>query len=193
MSLGLFVSGYITYFVRERIGREWQEAYPPIFGMYAIIGLIKVCVTLFLTERCEANYTTPQGTGRDETETTAPLLNNSDRRRSYNKGPEVASRIHRIRSSVTAKLSPESRKILVRLCILFAINSFASGMLPVTIMSWYVSRWGVSVATSNRPRHSTHNNSAVSHRLKCTLILTWVSHSAGSSCPESGTTCQRSG
>lgn len=149
MSTGLFVSGYITYFMREYVAEDWKEEYPPVFGMYAIVGLIKVCVTFFLTERCEANYTAPDETARDEPETTAPLLSNSDRRRSYNKGPEVTSRIHRIRSSVTAKLSPESRKTLIRLCMLFAINSFASGMLPVTIMSWYISRWWVSITMSN--------------------------------------------
>jgi len=43
--------------------------------------------------------------------------------------------VKRIGGTVHTKLTPEGRTILIKLCCLFALNSFASGMLPVTLMS----------------------------------------------------------
>lgn len=55
MSFGLFMSGYILKVVRAGMEGEWKETLtagvPYIFGMYAIVGLIKTILTMFLTER----------------------------------------------------------------------------------------------------------------------------------------------
>ena len=133
----------MTYLLREHFGYDWKDTYPFVFGFYAVIGLIKACLTLLLTERCEPNYTHPSEADTVDGETTEPLMSNT-RRMSYTKTPKVTSAMHKIGDTVTTKLSPESRGILMRLCFLFAINSFATGMLPVTLMSWYANwryRW----------------------------------------------------
>lgn len=135
MSVGLLVAGWITYVCKEWIGRDWKEAYPPVFGFYAIIGLIKFGLTFLLTERCEVASKAPREMDQNERQSRAPLLDATQRTVSYTKGPDVTAKIRRIGSTVTAKLSPESRRILIRLCFLFAINSLASGMLPVTSKS----------------------------------------------------------
>lgn len=151
MSTGLFVAGHIF---RDRISEgwkeNWKEATPPIFWIYAFIGIVKVVLTLFLTERCETDESkTPKRTDNiSEQQSRAPLLRSIDRSWSYTKGPEVTSRLRRtvstMGSSVTAKLSKESKGILIRLSILFALNSFASGMIPMTIMAWYLNWWSRS-------------------------------------------------
>ena len=102
----------------------------------------------FLTERCEPDYTLAPHEDNGDHEAASPLLHSdSGRRPSYTKPTRVTSTVHRIRKTVAIKMSKESRGILIRLCILFAVNSFASGMLPVTLMSWYVNwryRWFVT-------------------------------------------------
>lgn len=139
MASGLFTAGWLTSIQRTYLGYDWKECYPAVFGMYAVVGIVKVVLTLFLTERCEADYAPPQRRYEEEEDTSArPLLNDGDRRTSYTKAPEIRSGVRRISRSITTRVSRENRPILFRLCILLAVNSFASGMLPVTLMSWYV-------------------------------------------------------
>ncbi|KAK3634811.1 hypothetical protein LTR56_015092 [Elasticomyces elasticus] len=146
MSLGLCVSGWITYLLRTYVGWGWKDTatYQPIFGIYAIVGLIKFCLTFLLSERCEADYDRQTEIDVQEEQATTPLMS-EHRRTSYTgKAHKVTARVRQMGSTVQTKLSPESRTILIKLCFLFAINSFASGMLPVTLMSWYANwryRW----------------------------------------------------
>lgn len=143
MAAGLCTSGWITYMLRTYSGWNWKETYPVIFAVYAIIGLVKAGLTLLLSDRCEPNYGPQAEADMTEREATTPLMSNA-RRSSYSKAPQVTATIRKIGKTVSPSISPESRSILIRLCFLFAINSFASGMLPVTLMSWYANwryRW----------------------------------------------------
>ena len=143
MACGLCISGWTTWLLRKKYDWNWKETYPVIFGIYAVIGLIKACLTLLLSERCEPNYTLPAEGDIEQREATAPLMSNI-RRTSYTKSTKATGAMHRIKETVSTRISPESRPILIRLCFLFAINSFAQGMLPVTLMSWYANyryRW----------------------------------------------------
>ena len=138
MSLGLFITGWITYVLRTYGGINWKDTPPTIFGIYAIVGLLKAGLTFMLSDQCEANYDRQTEMDIAERQASAPLMSSSDRRGSYSKPHQrVTETVRRIGGTVKTKLSPESRAILVKLCCLFAINSFASGMLPVTLMSWY--------------------------------------------------------
>ncbi|EXJ70679.1 uncharacterized protein A1O5_05669 [Cladophialophora psammophila CBS 110553] len=172
MACGLFVTGWITYAQKTYMGRDWKETYPPVFGLYALIGLIKFSITFLLSKNCEASAagqyswaatTTTTTTAVDEvgspsSEQTRPLLDGIPRRSSIPKQANVrtaprATRLsqtnsfsRRLRSSLSSpwKVSRSSLPILLRLCFLFGLNAFASGMLPVTVMSWYMSwrsRW----------------------------------------------------
>ena len=127
MACGLCVSGWITYILRTYFKWDWKDGYPVIFGVYAIIGLMKACLTLLLTERCEPNYDRQTELDIAEQEATAPLMRHGDRRSSYSKAHKATATMHRIGETVSTKLSPESRSILIRLCLLFAVNSFATG------------------------------------------------------------------
>ena len=143
MATGLCFSGWITYLLRTHWDWSWQETYPVIFMIYAVIGLIKACLTFLLSERCEPNYDRQTQDDMTERETTAPLMTNN-RRTSYTKPLKATATLRKVGETVNPKLSSESRSILIRLCFLFAINSFASAMLPVTLMAWYANwryRW----------------------------------------------------
>ena len=143
MACGLCLSGWTTYFLRKHFEWDWKETYPVIFGIYAVVGLMKACLTLLLTDRCEPDYTSPAEPHMAESEAAAPLMS-GNRRPSYTKSAKITGTLHKVKETVSTKISRESRPILIKLCFLFAINSFAQGMLPVTLMSWYVNyryRW----------------------------------------------------
>lgn len=147
MAAGLSISGWITYILRTYRGWDWKETYPVIFGLYAVIGIIKACLTLLLTERCEPNYDAQTEADLADRGAAAPLMTEAGRRTSYTKPmPIVTSTMRKIGKTTRIKLSPESRGILIRLCILFGLNSFAQALLPVTLMAWYANwryRWFV--------------------------------------------------
>lgn len=148
MSAGLSISGWITYLLRTYGGWNWKETYPVIFGLYAVIGIIKACLTLLLTERCEPNYDAQTEADDADRAAAAPLMVEAGRRTSYTKStPIVTSTMRKIGKTTSIKISSESRGILIRLCILFGLNSFAQGLLPVTLMAWYANwryRWFVT-------------------------------------------------
>ena len=144
MASGLCISGWTTYILRTYFEWNWKKTYPVIFGIYAVIGLIKACLTLLLTERCEADYKQHAEANTTEGENAAAPLMGHTRHNSYSKAPKVTTTMRKIGNTASIRLSPESRPILLKLCILFAVNSFATGMLPVTLMAWYANwrfRW----------------------------------------------------
>jgi hypothetical protein len=158
MAVGLCIAGWVTWLVRKANPdidwhKDWKnpKPYPYVFLGYAVFGLLKVVVTFFLTERCEADFVPSQEEILDNAEaqrSAAPLL--GDRLNSY-VGKPPAGRITTLRrrftDPISARVSAANKGVLVRLCILFAINSFAQGLLPVTLMSWYLNwrgRWFLS-------------------------------------------------
>lgn len=147
MSTGLFTGGFACYLLREWLGWQWKETFPAVFVIYAVIGLIKTALTFSLSDRCEQNYDRQTELDiENQEEAASPLMSNEHRRISYSRTDKVTATVRRISDTVSTKVSPTSKTVLLKLSVLFAINSFASGMLPVTIMAWYVnwrSRWFV--------------------------------------------------
>jgi len=159
MAGGLFVTGMLTWAQRTYLNRDWKETYQPIFGVYAAIGLIKFFVTLLLSDNCEASSASKYAWAATTTVEEVPSPSSSEetnllsRRSSTTKQPRTAaatptqqSLAYRFRKSLASpwKVSRSSLPILLRLSFLYALNSFAAGMLPLTLMSWYVnyrSRW----------------------------------------------------
>ncbi|KAF2097093.1 MFS general substrate transporter [Rhizodiscina lignyota] len=154
MACGLAASGWLAYAIRTIWDVKWSAAFPHIFWMYAAIGVIKAILTLCLTEACEADIQ-PEETMESESTT---LL--QGRRSSVAK--TTVSALEMASKPLKTKLSKESKGILIKLCMLFAVNAFASGMLPVTLMSMY---------TNWRFRYFVH------HRLGNIMAAMWFASS----------------
>ena len=110
MASGLCFSGWITYILRKYVEWDWKETYPVVFGVYAVIGLIKAGLTLLLTERCEPNHSLHAEADITEQDASAPLMSDN-RRSSYTKTPQVKATMRKIGETVTTRISPESRPI----------------------------------------------------------------------------------
>ena len=144
MAVGLVVTGWTTYLLHER-GYEWSQTYPFIFGMYAVMGLVKASLTLLLSPACEADSVpvmedTSANSGLYGSGERTGLLggrSSGARRPSTTKKQQPTSTVRRIRKTISlpTRISPESRPILLKLCVLFGMNAFATGMLPTTLMA----------------------------------------------------------
>jgi len=98
-------------------GWDTIASYRAVFFAYAAVGVVKFALACALSKNVEAEKKVkPQ---RD-TET-APLLGNGDAEE-----PKKKSLI-----SLLPTISKESRIIVVNLCLLFALDAFASGLAPL--------------------------------------------------------------
>jgi MFS family permease len=116
-ALGMMLSGWAMHYMRVEIGWGSIQVYRAVFWGYAALGLIKLCFTLGLSKAVEADRkTTPPQDAE-----TAPLLADGNVN-------EVTKPKKSTFRSLLPEISADSKIIVVNLCLLFAIDSFASGV-----------------------------------------------------------------
>lgn len=94
------------------------QVYRAVFCGYALLGLVKFGLTLVLSPVVEAEKKTPLIADPER----APLLGGAS-------AVELKKESRTFRS-LLPDISPESRIIVGNLCVLFALDSFASGLVP---------------------------------------------------------------
>ncbi|KAK3707462.1 hypothetical protein LTR37_012104 [Vermiconidia calcicola] len=145
---GLITCGWVTTVLIRHKGWSTIEAYRVIYFVYATIGLIKLVLSLLLSKKCELER---HPSAESETET-APLLGNT-----------ASSKGHTTKFALLPQLSRESGAILVELCLLFALDAFASGLAPLSwITNYFHRRFHLSEGTIGSIFFSTSIISAVS-------------------------------
>ncbi|OAQ65835.1 MFS general substrate transporter [Pochonia chlamydosporia 170] len=113
-AFGMMVCGWVTH-VLVKGGWEIEEAYRVIFWGYAVLGALKLLFTLGLSRAVEAEEVDVE---------TEPLLNRE-------------TQVKRSWRSLVPHVSAESRAIAVTLCLLFALDAFASGLAPLSWVTFY--------------------------------------------------------
>ena len=134
-ALGSLASGAIVQLFQDRLGKQGHDiAYRVIFFMYAGIGITKLCLTLALSPAVEAAYSVrPAAASAAESQ---PLLGDATNASPANTPNAKTSRLGCLRSLVP-HISPESRGILYGLILLFALDSFASGMASPSWITYF--------------------------------------------------------
>ncbi|KAL6242115.1 hypothetical protein RBB50_011027 [Rhinocladiella similis] len=125
-ALGFISCGWIITFLRDEKHFGSIQAYRVIYFMYTIIGLVKLCLALLLSKECEVNAQ-PKAANPSET---SPLIGDNS----------TGDQKKRKRWSLLPDISKESRVVLIQLCILFAFDNFASGLAPVSWVTFYFKR-----------------------------------------------------
>lgn len=153
-AVGLSGAGWVVEGFKKKAGWEELDAYRVVFWLYALIGLIKAVLTFLLSTRCEVNgYHPVQGNSSapepaDQSERDGFLA--PDRMPEDGDGQPLRS------ASSTPASPPKKPKMgfmqlfarsrdrkdftLLRLCLLFAVDSLASGMVPYSLINFYVDR-----------------------------------------------------
>lgn len=96
----------------------WDDirAYRVVFFAYSVFGLVKLLLALALSKDCEAKHEPPQEHPDEE----APLL-----------GAEQPRKDRQSFFGFFSHISSESLAVLLQLCLLFGLDSFASGLIPL--------------------------------------------------------------
>jgi len=125
--------------------KSWTDAsaYRSIFWIYALLGLVKLGLSLMLSEACEPEpkkeeRQDPLELGSVEAE---GLLSNDDEDDVATKSkPPRNVPPRRMKNSIWPEISAASRGILLRLCMLFAVDSLASGLVPLSWITYFFTR-----------------------------------------------------
>lgn len=126
--------------------REWTElqAFRGVFCLYGAIGIVKAIATSLLSSRCEAdggskNANAYQPVGAKQSRPTAAT---DETEEDGDEGPAESERpAPKPKPKMGfAQLSNKTRWTLLRLCALFAIDSLASGMVPYSLINFYMDR-----------------------------------------------------
>lgn len=129
--------------------RGWAElsAFRAVFWMYAGIGVAKAVVTWLLSPACEVEGSQqqqgyqPVGAkgGTVAAEEDEDESDDDGGRPSQSTAPAPAAPPKKPKVGF-AQLSSKTRWTLLRLCALFAVDSLASGMVPYSLINFYMDR-----------------------------------------------------
>jgi hypothetical protein len=107
--------------MQGQLGYDEVAAYRAVFWAYAAVGLIKFALAMALSKACEAEKKPAPPAADPET---APLLRDSAE-------DEEPKKKQSKLLALLPEISKESRVIVINLCILFALDAFASGLAPL--------------------------------------------------------------
>ncbi|CAF9909558.1 MAG: hypothetical protein HETSPECPRED_009458 [Heterodermia speciosa] len=165
VALGTMTCGW---FVQSLLAMDWSatKAYRLVFWLYALLGLIKFTLSLLLSERCEPEQVKPHQRS-DSTELTdieaEGLLSDDSEERTHSR-PEISKPIPSLPKSIWPTISPASRVVLLKICLLFAVDSLASGLVPLTWITYFFTRkFAISEGTLGSLFFATNICSAISN------------------------------
>lgn len=119
-AFGLLTCGWLIHHMRVNLGMDVIDVYRNVFYGYSAIGVLKLISALVLSAAVEV-HDEPESDA--DTNEQAPLLTQPNQAQTPNQAPP--------KKQLRAKVSRESIPIVVSLCALFALDSFASGLAPL--------------------------------------------------------------
>ena len=144
-AVGTILCGWVVEKLQSINGWTPTRAYRIIFGFYAFLGIVKLVLSLMLSEKCEPE---PENQERHEAVELGAVeaegllsddeeeVDNPSRPKSTHGAIPQAKK----KKSVWPDISPSSRAILLKLCLLFAVDSLASGLVPASWVIYFFTR-----------------------------------------------------
>ena len=137
------------WFTQSLQNAGWRElsTYKFVFLIYAAIGVLKALLCLCLSRRCEiqadqSSSGAAMNAKENENEEDRPFLESEEPSEEVPATPPAPQK----NKSVITRLSRKSTMTLLKLCGLFFFDSLASGMVPMTLIAYFMkSKFGISV------------------------------------------------
>ena len=113
--------------LQKLLGWTEQSSYRGIFIVYAIIGIMKFAVAMVLSDASELKRGSEARDSAHQEEAQAMLQSEAI----VSAATPKVSVLKRIVRIFIPPLSPSTQSILWKLCLLFAVDSFASGLVAL--------------------------------------------------------------
>ncbi|KAI0888023.1 MFS general substrate transporter [Annulohypoxylon maeteangense] len=123
---GCMVCGWILQYLTGTLQWDFIRSYRAIYVGYAILGLVKLTLTVLLSYSVESEKKQLQRRQRDDE--TRPLLESN---------AESTPAPKRGLRYLLPDVSKESVPVVITLCLLFALDSFGSGLAPLSWITYY--------------------------------------------------------
>ena len=130
VAFGMMTCGWVVHELQLNQGWTNIEAYRLIFKIYAVFGLVKFGLALALSKNVEAEKKREASTELDPT-SARPLMEDENEDENEDEIGNAPVRKPVKKTSMFPEISKESRTIVMNLCFLFALDSFASGLAPL--------------------------------------------------------------
>lgn len=133
---GMISCGYFLAFLQDQKSFDYVDACRAMFWLYAGFGAIKLALTLLLSNRVERDEA-PKAQAVPESEPERqPLLSEPAEDQSAENasgGAQTEPEAPKAKPSGLSMFSgvPHLQRLMLQLCLLFALDSFASGLAPL--------------------------------------------------------------
>lgn len=131
---GTIICGWVVQVLQANAGWQPLQTYRLVFAGYAVIGVCKFLLCLLLSRSCEVEGEKTRPTTTTNTEEHEPFLQDGDENRRTN-----SSVVKTKSRNLLPNLSTETKSLLLKLGILFAMDSLASGLSPASWMIYFFS------------------------------------------------------
>ncbi|PKS13182.1 hypothetical protein jhhlp_000527 [Lomentospora prolificans] len=167
-AFGMIICGWVTQYLHAVLGWPLVESYRVMFYGYASIGALKILLVSRLSRAVEwdteGREVTSPLLSSNGTETT-PLLRENVSRTSANSSSTGPGN-----GLALPSISRESIKVMSVLCLLFALDAFATGLSPLTWVTFFFrTRYGLDEGTLGSLFFTTRTMAAVSMILASSL------------------------
>ncbi|CCG21129.1 predicted membrane transporter [Candida orthopsilosis Co 90-125] len=137
-AFGSFVAGSIIDITRSKWGFNEIDSYKSVFGLYCILSLIGVVLSLFISGDIEAKK---QSVGpRPAIDQESPAEGVSEACETTQLLPNEESKPRSSFFNILPHLSPDVYLIVLKISLLFGLDSFASSLTPLSWTSFYIKR-----------------------------------------------------
>ncbi|KAI0133851.1 major facilitator superfamily domain-containing protein [Xylariales sp. AK1849] len=142
-AFGMLTGGWVIHHLTKVLKWDKVQSYRVIFYVYAGLGVLKMVLALLLSHKVESEKKQEQTHSRTETGETTSLLNDEA---PHADGPKPESK--KGSHSLLPNISKESIAVVINLCFLFALDSFASGLAPISWLTFFFhTRYNVEEGT----------------------------------------------
>ncbi|ORY62578.1 major facilitator superfamily domain-containing protein [Pseudomassariella vexata] len=131
-AFGMITGGWVLDYLIERLRWDYVSSYRVLYMVYAAIGVIKLMLTLLLSHFVESGKKQEQTRLRNGNPETAPLLNDET-----TPGTPTGSPHKKGLRALLPEISKESVSVVFNLSLLFALDAFASGLVPLSWMTFF--------------------------------------------------------
>jgi MFS family permease len=129
---GKLAAGWVVQELQTGWGWSPVKSYRAVFLAYAVLGLMNFLLSRVLSSKVELHGHTPAAASISEDE---PLLSESR----AGSGNEAA--VVKEKRALLPRISKDSRPVLLKLCLLFAVDSLASGLVSTYVSPFLVRRF----------------------------------------------------
>jgi predicted MFS family arabinose efflux permease len=129
-SCGKLATGWAVQHLQTLEGWDPISSYRTVFLAYAGFGVVNVILACCLSLNVEAEKHQHIESDLEEEAETESLLRGS-------KSPHKSESAVEERKQLLPKISKESQAIVIKLCLLFAVDSLASGLVPASWVTYF--------------------------------------------------------